>query len=171
MIPKLRKILEEKFKPKTEKIKPVILSKKDVEDCIIIDLPQEKTEAAKLIERIKEVGKGIKDDGEYHEITKEDCNIMIEQIKSTRFDKLIEKVSLTEALIITLRLGYFEGKYFSVQTDAKLLNISEKEVRMATQKAMLWFSDDLSTQYNNPQPKPSACHPKVFMKAAYKDDK
>lgn len=211
-IPRLRKVLEDLYQPKSDQ-KPVIISKKEAErdnvpvltvekkekpkkprekvpvievakeepkpreekkEAIKIEIPtpkREKTEAELLAERIEHIGEGIVDDGTYKEITREDCNKLVARLRNSGFKPLLDKVTLIEAVIITLRLGYLDGKYFSVQTVAKLLGVNDNDVRRATQKAMVWFGTDLGQLLEPPkmETKQSGSSGYQFKKCAHRD--
>lgn len=65
-------------------------------------------------------------------------------LRTPSFMEIIETLSVKEAVIVLLRLGYVDEKYFSSDTIANFLDIPESEVRDATRKVLLLFKDKIN---------------------------
>ena len=50
-----------------------------------------------------------------------------------------------ESIIISLKLGYVDGKYFSTESIAQFLGIEEKEVIETTKKILLLYKDNINS--------------------------
>ena len=57
---------------------------------------------------------------------------------------MLNVLSVKEAVIISLRLGYINGLTFSTESIAKFLEIDEDEVREITKKALLLYKDNIN---------------------------
>ncbi len=74
-------------------------------------------------------------------MTKEDYIKILEKLKTPTFGELLKILSLKEAVIICLKLGYIDGKYFSTDSVASFLGIEEDEVRETTKKVLLIYKE------------------------------
>lgn len=83
------------------------------------------------------------------ELTKDDCIKMLELLKTPTFEKMMTTLSIKDAVIISLRLGYIDGKYFSQKSIADFLGITEEEVRETTEKILLLYRDSINTIIDN----------------------
>ena len=83
------------------------------------------------------------------EITKEDYIKILELLKSPTFSEITKNLPFKEAIIISLRLGYVDGKYFSIESIAKFLNIEEKEVIEAIKKVLLLYKEKINSLLDN----------------------
>lgn len=72
-------------------------------------------------------------------ITKEDYLKMLELLRSPKFSKMLNKYSAKEKMIISLKLGYIDGKCFSTEAISKFLEIPEKEIISLTHKVLLEY--------------------------------
>ena len=54
-----------------------------------------------------------------------------------------------EAIIISLKLGYVDGKYFSTEAIAKFLEIEEEEVRETIKKILLIYKENINELLDN----------------------
>lgn len=77
-----------------------------------------------------------KDNASSKNITKEECKMLLELLKTPTFNQMMSKLEVKEAVIISLRLGYVDGKFFSTESIAKFLDIDEEEVRETTKKVL-----------------------------------
>ena len=57
---------------------------------------------------------------------------------------MLEVLSPKEAVIISLKLGYVDGKYFTNESIANFLGISEDEVRETLKKILLLYKDNIN---------------------------
>ena len=74
-------------------------------------------------------------------ITKEDYEKMIELLRSPSFSKMLKKHSAKEMMIITLKLGFIDGKCFTTQAISNFLGIEEQEIITITKNILLEYKD------------------------------
>ena len=72
-------------------------------------------------------------------ITKEDYLKMLELLRSPKFSKMLNKYSAKEKMIISLKLGYIDGKCFSTNAISEFLDIPEQEIISLTHKVLLEY--------------------------------
>ena len=72
-------------------------------------------------------------------ITKEDYLKMLELLRSPKFSKMLNKYSAKEKMIISLKLGYIDGKCFSTDAISEFLDIPEQEIISLTHKVLLEY--------------------------------
>lgn len=77
-------------------------------------------------------------------MTKEDYIKILELIKTPSFSDILNTLSTKEAVIICLKLGYIDGKYFSTESIANFLGIEESEIREITTKILLLYKENLN---------------------------
>ena len=77
-------------------------------------------------------------------MTKEDYITVLELLKTPTFGQMMNALSVKEAVIISLRLGYIDGKYFSAQTISEFLGIDREEVVEITKRALLLYKDNIN---------------------------
>ena len=53
-------------------------------------------------------------------------------------------LTVKESVIISLRLGYIDGKYFSTESIAEFLGIEIQEVIEATKKVLLLYKENIN---------------------------
>lgn len=58
-------------------------------------------------------------------------------------------LSVKESVIISLKLGYIDGKYFTTESIAKFLEIEQDEVRETTKKALLLYKKNINQLLDN----------------------
>ena len=63
--------------------------------------------------------------------------------------EITKNLPFKEAVIISLRLGYVDGKYFSIESIAKFLKIEEKEVIEAIKKVLLLYKEKINSLLDN----------------------
>ena len=78
-------------------------------------------------------------------VTKEDCLKMLELLRTPTFMQMMGPLTAKEAVIISLILGYIDGKYFSTESIANFLGIEEKEVIESTKKVLVLYRDNLNS--------------------------
>ena len=69
-----------------------------------------------------------KTDNSLNIMTIEDYKQILSLLKTPSFNQLMSTLGVKEAVIISLRLGYIDDKYFTTQAIANFLQIEEKEV-------------------------------------------
>ena len=77
-------------------------------------------------------------------ITKEDYIRMLELLKTPTFNQMLGTLTVKESVIISLRLGYIDGKYFSTESIAEFLGIEIQEVIEATKKVLLLYKENIN---------------------------
>ena len=79
------------------------------------------------------------------EMTKEDYIKILELLKTPSFAQMLSTLSVKEAVIISLKLGYIDGKYFSTKSISEFLGIEASEVIDVTKKILLVYKENLNT--------------------------
>ena len=57
---------------------------------------------------------------------------------------MMNVLTVKEATIISLKLGYVDGKCFSTQSIANFLGIEEEEIRETTKKVLLLYKENIN---------------------------
>ena len=78
------------------------------------------------------------------EIEKNDCIKMLKILKTPSFSQMTNTLTIKEAIIIALKLGYIDEKYFTTESIAQFLEIDEEEVRETTKKVLLLYRDNIN---------------------------
>ena len=81
---------------------------------------------------------------ENQSICKSDYVSMLEMLKTPTFNQMLSILSVKEAIIVSLRFGCVDGKYFDTKAIANFLDISEDEVRDITMKALLLYKENIN---------------------------
>lgn len=127
LVPKMKRLLSNPNKKERKNIQTKPIAKKEV------------TPEDKITEQSSDVKPSNKDS-----ITKEEYVKILELLKTATFSQMLELLSPKEAIIISLRLGYVDGKYFSTESIAKFLEIEEDEVRKITMKILLLYKENIN---------------------------
>lgn len=69
---------------------------------------------------------------------------MLGLIKTPTFGQLLSTLSAKETVIISLKLGLVDGKYFKTETIAQFLGITESEIREITRKVLLVYKENIN---------------------------
>ena len=77
------------------------------------------------------------------EITKDDYINMIKLFKTSNFKQMISNLGSKESIIISLRMGYIDGKYFSVDAIAEFLDIERDEVSKIIKEVLLNYKESV----------------------------
>ena len=153
LIPKIRRLLLKQSIEKNDK------SLKDKKQDLIdkLDNKEEKKkqekktkpkkEDAKVLPVLEEKAKEIKE--ETNVIDKEDAIKILELMRSPSYNELTNTFTPKEAIIVGLKLGYVDGKYFSTEAISRFLEISHDEVRETTKKVLLLYKDHLNEFLDN----------------------
>lgn len=83
------------------------------------------------------------------EMTKEDYIKMLELLRTPTFAQMMGALSVKESVIISLKLGYIDGKYFSTESIAQFLGIEETEVIETTKKVLLVYKESINNFLDN----------------------
>lgn len=76
-------------------------------------------------------------------ITKDDYINMIKLFKTSNFKQMISNLGSKESIIISLRMGYIDGKYFSVDAIAEFLDIERDEVSKIIKEVLLNYKESV----------------------------
>lgn len=90
-----------------------------------------------------------KSDEVSNDITKDDCLKMLELLRTPTFTEMMSILIAKESIIISLKLGYVDGKYFSTESIAQFLGIEETEVIEATKKVLLLYKENINSFLDN----------------------
>lgn len=127
LMPKMKKLLsnpEYKKRPRTsrkqESVKQTIIPTKDTKQRQPINADSNNT------------------------MVKEDYNKILELLRTPSFTELMSVLSPKEAVIISLKLGYIDGKFFSTESIANFLGIEELEVIETTKKVLLAYKENIN---------------------------
>ena len=85
----------------------------------------------------------IKDD-----LTKDDYIKTLDIMKSLKFGDMLNILSVKDAIIICLRLGYVDNKYSSTKSIADFLGVEEEEVIETTKKVLLLYKESINNFIN-----------------------
>lgn len=77
------------------------------------------------------------------EIKKEDCVRILELMRKPSFGEMLKTLTPKEAVIICLKLGYVDGKYFTTESVAGFLGIEKEEVTEITKKVLLLYKENI----------------------------
>lgn len=91
----------------------------------------------------------IEEDTLNSDMTKNDCIKMLELLRTQTFIQMLSVLSVKEAVIIVLKLGYIDGKYFSTKSIADFLGIEESEVIETTKKILLLYKENINNIIDN----------------------
>ncbi len=78
------------------------------------------------------------------QMTKEDCIKILEMLRVPSFGQMLGTLTPKEAIIISLRLGYVDGKYFSPESISEFLGIELEEVSEISKKILLLYKDNIN---------------------------
>lgn len=164
LIPKMRRYLanpnglRRKRKPKEEVTKSpkniaTVQIEPEAEEVEVLDtvvpLTGEETElsapldASSSIENLPEEGELISASkpAEETKVNRDACVKILEMLRTPSFGQMMGTLSAKEAVIISLKLGYVDGKYFSTNAIANFLGIDEIEVIETTRRVLLLYKD------------------------------
>ncbi len=157
LIPKMKKLLAnpngKRRQKKSRQVKPVI---KNEEKIVVQEIEsesktneetQEVTEKEKVSMQIEttseEQSKVIRTDRD-EKMSKEDYIKILGLLRTPSFMQMISTLSVKEAVIIALKLGYIDGKYFSTDAIAEFLKIDKEEVIETTKKILLLYKESIN---------------------------
>ena len=81
-------------------------------------------------------------------ISKEDFCEIVKIIKNESFNQLTSTLSVKEAVIVSLKIGSIDGKYFSTESISEFLGIETTEVIEITKRALLKYKDKINESSN-----------------------
>lgn len=82
-------------------------------------------------------------------ISKDDYLKLLELLRTPLFSQMINVLSVKEYVIISLKLGYIDGKYFTTESIAKFLEIGQDEVRETIEKVLLLYKENINQFFDN----------------------
>ncbi len=135
LVPKMRRLLSNPNKERKPRKKEQELQKKESKSEYIpvastIPIPSETQNDSK-------------------NITKEACETVLELLRTPTFNQMMSVLSVKEAIIISLKLGYVDGKYFSTESIAQFLGIEVQEVIDTTRKVLLLYKENINQFIDN----------------------
>ena len=77
-------------------------------------------------------------------MTEDDYLKILELLKTPSFTNMMNVYSPKEAMIVSLKLGYIDGKFFSNSTISEFLGIEEQEIIDITKKILLASKERLN---------------------------
>ena len=163
LIPKMKKLLanpNEEIKPRkkrtsnkeqqpiTESISKIAMSMVDESTEKNSKIPTTNTEITEgLFE--PDISKHTETQSNSRNITKENCEKVLELLRTPSFNQMISVLSVKESVIISLKLGYIDGKYFSTDSIAQFLGIEQQEVIDTTKKVLLLYKENINQFIDN----------------------
>ncbi len=78
------------------------------------------------------------------EIEKDDCLKILELMRTPSFGEMLKSLTPKDAIIICLKLGYVDGKYFTTESVAGFLGIETSEVIETTKKVLLVYKENIN---------------------------
>ncbi len=78
------------------------------------------------------------------EIQKDDCLRILELMRNPSFGEMLKTLTPKEAVIICLKLGYIDGKYFTTESIAGFLGVEKEEVIETTKKVLLLYKENIN---------------------------
>lgn len=79
---------------------------------------------------------------EYSELSKEDCDFILDLLNNDKLLKFINMFSFRDIICFVLKCGYVNGKQLSINFISELLNISEKNVVSSINKMLKKYNND-----------------------------
>ena len=160
LIPKMKKLLvnpnkEIKTRRKKTKMAETITNNLVEESSNVIPVEQPINE--KLMQQIPETDEIIKpqdaeiksESSNVESMTKEDCLKILELLRTPSFNQMMSILSVKESVIISLKLGYIDGKYYSTDSIAQFLGIEQQEVIDTTRKILLLYKENINKFIDN----------------------
>lgn len=112
---------------------------------VSINLETPTLEKEEIIELVKQPKKSMPlTNTENDEITKGDYIKMLDLLKTPKFNEILSGLSVKESVIVYLKLGFIDEKYFTIEAISQFLGIDEKEVIEITKKALSLYKDNLN---------------------------
>lgn len=102
------------------------------------EIEEKKIESTSIVENVQTKNNLVETNEEHtSKITKYDYINMIKLFKTSNFKQMISNLGSKESIIISLRMGYIDGKYFSVDAIAEFLDIERDEVSKIIKEVLL----------------------------------
>lgn len=108
------------------------------------EIEEEKIESTSIVENVQTKNNLVETNEEHtSKITKYDYINMIKLFKTSNFKQMISNLGSKESIIISLRMGYIDGKYFSVDAIAEFLDIERDEVSKIIKEVLLNYKESV----------------------------
>lgn len=158
LVPKMKRLLanptgERKPRQKKEKVQliqdqPVVESKSVISETCQLSQEQSESVERELITKTSNLEdipiESVSTSSDKREMAKEDYIKILELLRTPTFTQMMSVLSVKESVIISLKLGYIDGKYFSTESIARFLGIEEAEVIETTKKILLLYKETIS---------------------------
>ena len=161
LIPKMKRLLANPNKETKPRKKRTITTETVINDLVGQTQPQmivEQTKKETIIEQtnpktveiIKQQDRVIiTENTSAEQMKKEDYFKILELLRTPSFNQMMSVLSAKESVIISLRLGYIDEKYFSTDSIAEFLGIEEQEVIDTTKKILLLYKENINQFIDN----------------------
>ena len=121
----------------------------DIESTEVTKLTNTLVKDEKIVGHITETSTDKLHPSSNDTFSKEECIKILEILRTPTFSQMLENVSVKEAIIISLKLGYVDGKFFSTEAIATFLGIDEAEVIETTKKVLLLYKTNINEFIDN----------------------
>lgn len=78
------------------------------------------------------------------DIEKQDYQKILDFLKMPTFQQMVDTLSAKEAIIVSLKLGYVDGKYFSTEAIVNFLGIEKEEVLETMKRVLLLYKKNIN---------------------------
>lgn len=78
------------------------------------------------------------------EMSKEDYIRILELLRTPSFEQIMSTLSVKEAVIISLKLGYIDGKYFKTEAISDFLGIDPIEINEIMKKGLSVYKESIN---------------------------
>lgn len=114
------------------------------------EIEEKKIESTSIVENVQTKNNLVETNEEHtSKITKYDYINMIKLFKTSNFKQMISNLGSKESIIISLRMGYIDGKYFSVDAIAEFLDIERDEVSKIIKEVLLNYKESVIKSIDN----------------------
>ena len=79
----------------------------------------------------------------------EDTDNELLMLRTPLLEKRMTKLAPKDLVIISLKLGYIDNKFFSTKEISKFLDITEEEINQTTKKVLLSYKEDINQLMNH----------------------
>ncbi len=84
-----------------------------------------------------------------NDLSKDDCIRMLELLKTPTFNEMVSRLGSKDAIIISLRLGYVDNKYFSIESIANFLGLEVSDVENRVKNVLLMYQENFNSFLNS----------------------
>ena len=108
---------------------------------VVLSNESDKTKNQEINIQIEPV---TKIDSEENNLTKENYIEILNLLKTPMFNRMLENLTPKEAIIISLKMGYIDSKYFTNESISNFLNISLEEVESIILRVMMLYKNNVN---------------------------